>query len=135
MAEFTSDIRHMAGKENVVADALSCPAAAVAPVEGVYMDLKSLARAQADCPETAELCGRLEVQELDVGGVLLLCDKSGGNIQPLVPAEWRKKIFSSVHRLAHAGTHATRRMVSSCYVWPGLATDVTRWCRDCQQCA
>ena len=99
------------------------------------MDLKSLARAQADCPETAELCGRLEVQELDVGGVLLLCDKSGGNIQPLVPAEWRKKIFSSVHRLAHAGTHATRRMVSSCYVWPGLASDVTRWCRDCQQCA
>ena len=71
VAEFTSDIRHVAGKENVVADALSRPAAAVAPVEGVYMDLKNLARAQADCPETVELRGRLEVQELDVGGVLL----------------------------------------------------------------
>ncbi len=31
IAEFTSDVRHMVGKSNVVADALSRPAAVVAP--------------------------------------------------------------------------------------------------------
>ena len=34
IAEFTSDLRHIAGKENVVADAISRPAAAVLPHQG-----------------------------------------------------------------------------------------------------
>ena len=45
MAKYTSDMRHIAGKENVVADALSPPAAAVVPVEGGAVDLVKLAGA------------------------------------------------------------------------------------------
>jgi transposase InsO family protein len=39
-----------------------------------------------------------------------------------------------VHDLAHPGARATRRLVSSRFVWPGLATDINQWCRDCQFC-
>jgi len=46
VAEYTSDVRHVAGRKNVVADALSRPAAAVVPVEGGAVDLVELARAQ-----------------------------------------------------------------------------------------
>ena len=26
-------------------------------------------------------------------------------------------------------------MITSRYMWPGCASDVAKWCRDCQQCA
>ncbi len=39
-----------------------------------------------------------------------------------------------MHNLAHPGIRATRRLISSRYVWPGLASQVAAWCRDCQQC-
>jgi len=51
VAEFTSDLRHVPGKENVVADALSRPTCAVAPASHGMIDLASLAAPQADCPE------------------------------------------------------------------------------------
>ena len=51
VAEFTSDIRHVPGKDNVVADALSRPAAVVAPSAAQPVDWAALARGQADCPQ------------------------------------------------------------------------------------
>jgi hypothetical protein len=48
VAEFTSDIRHVAGKDNQVADALSRPATAVAAVApaAAEVDFERLAEAQ-----------------------------------------------------------------------------------------
>jgi transposase InsO family protein len=39
-----------------------------------------------------------------------------------------------VHGLAHPGIRATRRLIASRFVWPGLASQVASWCRDCQHC-
>jgi transposase InsO family protein len=39
-----------------------------------------------------------------------------------------------VHSLAHPGIRATKRLISSRFVWPGLAAQVAAWCRDCQSC-
>ena len=36
--------------------------------------------------------------------------------------------------LAHPGVRATRRLISSRYVWPRLNADVSSWCRDCLAC-
>jgi hypothetical protein len=52
VAEFTADIRHVPGKENVVADCLSRPAAclaAVPPYSGEKLDYNKFAAAQATC--------------------------------------------------------------------------------------
>jgi len=65
----------------------------------------------------------------------LLCDNSTGSLRAVVPTAWRKAVFNSVHGLAHAGTRATKRMISSCYMWRGMASEVTAWCKDCQHCA
>ena len=48
IAEFTSEIKHVAGRDNVVADALSRPAAAILPAEGGHLDLVEMACAH--CP-------------------------------------------------------------------------------------
>jgi hypothetical protein len=54
MAEFTTDIRHVAGLDNVAADALSRPPtspATVAPVAlRVVADLRGIASRQSSCP-------------------------------------------------------------------------------------
>jgi len=54
VAEYTSDVQHLLGAENVVADALSRPACAVLPAEGGKLDLKQIAAAQVTCPDSQE---------------------------------------------------------------------------------
>ena len=44
-------------------------------------------------------------------------------------------VFNSVHSLAHPGIRATRRMLTSRFVWTSCSTDVNTWCWECQQCA
>jgi cleavage and polyadenylation specificity factor subunit 1 len=47
----------------------------------------------------------------------------------------RRDVFRAIHELAHAGIHATRRLMTACVVWLGMSSDVSAWCRDCQLCA
>jgi transposase InsO family protein len=136
VAEYTSDIRHVPGKENCVADALSRPAAAVAPAD-TSVDFTKLAEAQKTCPDMARLKESpvLNVEVVTVKGVQLLCDSSTGILRPLVPTACREMVFSALHQLAHAGTRATRRLISTRFVWRGMAGDIAAWCKDCQSCA
>ena len=57
--------------------------------------------------------------------------------QPAPPgtSHYRKKIFGSIHGLAHAGIRATRRMVSSRYLWEKMSSDLAAWCRECVGCS
>ena len=135
ISEYTSEIEHVAGADNVVADALSRPTCAVLPSEEGRISWTTLAEAQATCPEMEHWKGRAGVQKMEQDGHVLWCDGSTGAFRPIVPATCRRAVFHSVHGLAHAGTRATRRMITSRYVWKQCATDITAWCKDCQQCA
>ena len=106
IAEFTSEIKHVAGRNKVVADVLSRPAAAVLLAEGGHLDLVEMAHAQQLCGETQQLRSHLNVQTVLTGGVELYCDHSDRTLQPLVPVAWQQAVFNSVHNLAHAGIHA-----------------------------
>jgi hypothetical protein len=81
VAEFTSDIRHIAGEENIVADTLSRPPAArVAAVTAadVQLDYAAIAAGQADCPDTrAANDSSLTLRKVRFGEVELLCDTNG----------------------------------------------------------
>jgi transposase InsO family protein len=158
IAEFTADIRHIAGQSNRVADTLSRPAAAPAdtsslaasltaaalpqavspagPAASPPVDLQELAAAQASCHDCQK--GKsspvLRVLDVAIGGSNVLVDVSSGIFRPRVPAIFRRRIFEAVHNLAHPGIRTTRRLISSRYVWPNLAADVKKWCQDCSPC-
>ena len=64
----------------------------------------------------------------------VFCDVSSGSPRPLVPISLRHQLFSSLHELSHPGVRASRRLLSSKLVWPGLAKDVGLWTRSCLRC-
>jgi cleavage and polyadenylation specificity factor subunit 1 len=146
ISEFTSDIQHISGKDNIVADALSRPpaqperqAAAVAAVAAslAILDYSALAAGQQGCPlvEKAASASSLRIRPVDISGVTLLCNLSTGAARPVILAAHRRSVFNAFHCLAHPGVRASRRILAARVVWPGMAADINKWCRDCQQCA
>ena len=69
-----------------------------------------------------------------VDGVKLFGDVSRGKFRPVVPHALRLAVFHSLHELSHPGRFATGRLVSSRFVWPGLAKQVTVWAGQCLAC-
>ncbi len=137
VAEYTSDVRHIAGTSNVVADTLSRPPTAVtgvaacqggkaepgtvasvtahAPLEGLcYM-------AQGCCPAVTKAVSSpsLRIKRVNIAGAEVICDASSGAARPVVPAAFQRTVFAAVHGLAHPGIRATRRMISRRFVWHG----------------
>ncbi len=100
MAEFTADIRHVAGLDNIAADALSRPPISSvtesSSLVDVVADLRGIASRQSTCRITlqAKTSPSLRVQAREVEGVSLLCDGSTGRWRPLVPEEDRLLVSS-----------------------------------------
>ena len=76
----------------------------------------------------------LRVSTSTFQGCQLLCDFSTRAPSPLLPPPFRNTAFAAVHTLAHPGIRATKPLMSACWVWTGMSTDITRWSRDCQFC-
>lgn len=139
VSEFTTDIQHLAGKDNVVADALSRPTInATNFVQPI--DEEEMAREQAKDPGIRAFrtaCTSLKLEDIPVTNtdLTLVCDVSRTKPRPLVPLCLRKKILQQLHSLGHPGVRATRRLMSERFVWHGMAKDVATFCKSCQACA
>ena len=133
--------------DNVVADALSrllpSPSrppqqqpASVFVVGTPGVDLAALASRQAGCADVAAMrrSSSLDVVFRRFGDVTLLGDVSFKVFRPLVPVDFRRSIFDTLHGVAHPGSRASKRLISSRFVWTGMATDITRWARQCVAC-
>jgi cleavage and polyadenylation specificity factor subunit 1 len=120
VAQFTTDVRHFSGQDNVVADALSrVESITAAPSQG------ALAASQESDDELRALLAsdtalRLEKQQIPGTAVSIYCDTSAGRPRPYVPGPLRLQVFQSVHDLSHPGTKATARLVAQLFVWPGI---------------
>ena len=145
LSEFDLEFVHLPGDENVVADALSRPppasvlpdlaSLAVSP-DCAGVNFKRMAELQKKCPEVAQLASSpsLHVMEIVVGGESLMCDVSTGVPRPLVPVAMRQAVFTVLHNLSHPGRRASARLVSSRFVWRGMAREVRSWAAQCVPC-
>jgi hypothetical protein len=144
ISEYTNQLVYLPGTSNVVADALSRPVAAAAGTVRVCaaiadrspLDLKDAALRQILCPQVQTLCSSpgLRIITQKVGNLDLIGDSSTGIFRPLVSSCLRRQVFKHLHGTAHPGRWATRRLISSRYVWKGLSTDVTAWAKACLGC-
>ena len=135
ISEFTTDIRHISGKENVVADCLS------RAIFQTTLGLDYKAMAEAQCIDTsspddsASSPGlRAVSMAIEPGGPELLCDISTGHPRPIVPPAFRRQVFDLVHSLSHPGRKATVRLISQRFVWHGLRKEVSKWAKECTDC-
>ena len=138
ISEFTTHIRHIAGKDNCVADALS--RMVINSVAGeVDIDYSAMAIAQREDEEInayrTSITG-LKFEDIPFGpsNTTLLCDVSTGTARPVVPSLWRRRVFEAVHNLSHPSIRATRKLVGSKFVWHGLHKDVGTWAKSCIAC-
>ena len=138
ISEFTTDIRHVSGVDNSVADALSRVDALA--VSNRDIDLNKLAVDQQADPELQHLrlsptCS-LQWCEVSLPGApqSLVCDLSTGTPRLYLPPAYRRALFDSLHSPSHPGIRATRQLVAEKYVWPDMNREVTAWTRSCVSC-
>ena len=138
ISQFTTNITHVSGQENPVADALSritTNAVTIPPP----IDFTEIAEAQKEDPELKHLTdsnSSLSLTNVPVltADITMICDVSTGTPRPYIPLKFRRTIFNSLHSLSHPGIRATQRLVTARYVWPKINQDVRRWTRSCVQC-
>nr|VZI36105.1 unnamed protein product [Spirometra erinaceieuropaei] len=136
ISQFTSDIRHIDGSRNEVADALSRPSIAHLQLSP-GIDLAEMAAEQRRVgPPCDEDVSGLQLRELPLTTVdgTILCDVSTPSHRQFVPPSLRRKVFSFLHNLSHPGSRATDKLVSNNFVWPGMHKDLKAWTRACIAC-
>lgn len=134
IAQFTTDIQHISGSNNVVADTLSRIEALQAPV-----DLEVLAKYQATDPEIekylrSEFSLSLTKTKLPGSCTELYCDVSTSTPRPFVPKPLRRQIFNCLHSLSHPGTKASVKLVAQRFVWPRMRKECREWSKACLNC-
>lgn len=134
ISQFTTDIQHISGKDNVVADTLSRVEEVVKPI-----DLTQLAASQETDQELQTLLKggtslRLELKSLPSTDRRLYCDVNTNIARPYVTSEFRRQVFSSLHSLSHPGANATVKLIAQRYVWVGMNKDVREWTKMCHIC-
>jgi len=135
ISQFTTDIRYVTGKDNVVADALS-------RIEGVNraINIEALAEAQETDEELQEVMHdkqlgiRLKRIPIPSTNKQILCDTTTEKPRPYVTQPFRRQVFISLYGLAHPGIKATVKLITDRYIWKNIKSDCTRWARSCIQC-
>jgi hypothetical protein len=143
VAEFTSDVQHVPGANNMVADTLSRlrapPSTAPAPARAIpatsqQLDLPVITAAQRTCPSVEAAKGTsLELQLIKFGDVRVLCDIRLAQPRPFIPLAYHQAVFAALHQLAHPGICAIHHLLAASVIWEGMNRDALAWCQDCQR--
>ena len=126
ITEFTSDIQHVAGKDNIVADYLSRSCAIL------FDPMFDNTVLRSNPPEDSDLTffqGKLEI----IDGVYIDISLPGTQ-RPIIGSQLRKLAFESIHNLHHPGGSNTYEMLRMKVIWPGMRSDVKKWTAECQGC-
>nr|VZI35905.1 unnamed protein product [Spirometra erinaceieuropaei] len=136
ISQFTTDIRHIDGPKNVVADMLSRPSLSSLQLShGIDLCAMAAEQQRVGCPGDESVSGlQLKDVPLTTGSGTILCDVSTPFHRPFVPASMRRAVFQTLHGLSHPGIRASQKLLAERFVWPGMNKDVKAWARSCLSC-
>ena len=133
ISQFTTDIQHVKGKENVVADFLSRIGGIDETSIKVALELKTLQELQEGDEELLEFKKRkrtknskLKLQEIEypLSQGKLWCEVSTGTNRPFVPYSLRRTVFEKLHNLSHPRIRGARKNITARYFWPNMNKDL-----------
>lgn len=137
IAQFSTDIAHVTGNENLVADVLSRIDAFRLPTD---IDLDELSAEQNGDPELQQLLDStttsLKLRKLTHGPshTQIYCDVSAEAIRPYVPVALRRRLFDVFHGLSHPSGKVTDRLIRQRFAWPHMHRQIASWARNCEAC-
>lgn len=137
ISQFSTNIQHISGIDNVVADTLSRISSISTVSFASSIDYNLIASKQANDVELIGLRNKktsLKLLDVKFRNVVLKCDVSTNEPRPFIPAELRKQVFQQVHNLTHSGVRATKQLISRNFVWPSMGKDIQIFCKSCIPC-
>lgn len=139
ISEFSTDIRHISGNNNIVADTLSrvetitCPTtldfAELATAQEVDEQLAKLLRASNN--NSKVILKRVTLLDTDKH---VYCEMSTNSARPYLPEKFRRLAFDSIHNLSHPGIKTSKKLVKDRYFWPEMNRDIGKWAKTCVKC-
>lgn len=134
VGQYTTDIRHISGHDNVVADSLSRIDALSAS-----LDYEALAKSQTQDDEIQQYLkpnSSIKLEQVPIPGTQfsLFCDCSMSTPRPFITKDFRKAAFNCVHGLSHPGMNATVQLATQRFIWPSMKSDCRSWARSCLPC-
>ncbi|GFW00891.1 hypothetical protein TNCV_1761291 [Trichonephila clavipes] len=133
ITEFTVDVQHVPGKENIIANALS-------QIDELHLhpaiDYEGIAKTQENDGELKDILSSrsssLKLEKVPIFGSNLdiFCDCSAKKI-PYIPEAFRRIVLNNIHKLAHPGIKTTTKLLTSKLVWPSIDKDARTWARSC----
>ena len=137
IGQFSTNIIHISGEQNTVADTLSRVNEITTPT---FIDTDDLAKEQEKDAELKALLNSdttsLQLEKLtpQAGQKAIWCDTSTGVVRPYVPQDSRKVIFEGFHNLSHPSGRATSKLIKKRFVWPFMESHIMKWARSCIPC-
>ena len=134
IGQFSTDIQHVSGKDNVVADALSRVDAVSAPLD--YGELALSQRNDSELTRILNSASKLQLKLMQIPGSSeqIYCDVSTSTVRPFLTSPFRRRAFDAAHNLAHPGVKASVQLMTQRYVWPSIKADCRAWAQACIQC-
>ena len=135
ISQFSTDIVHIEGSKNIIADTMS-------RVEAISSSInyEDLAESQKDDQSLHNFLhdshSSLRLEKVTIPGSLisLYCDMSTGKPRPFLTAPFRSIAFNMIHGLNHPGIKSTCKFIGDRFVWPSMRKDCTLWAKTCISC-
>ncbi|GFV11186.1 transposon Tf2-6 polyprotein [Trichonephila clavipes] len=136
ISQFTTNIVHIPGSDNIAADVLSRVSAITFPSQ---IDYDCIAETQQTDQELHTLIASgtsLELKKVTFpnSSTEIMCDLSTGTARPYIPKQHRQDVFSAMHNLSHPGIRRSVHFLKQRFVWPSISSDVAKWARHCLAC-
>ena len=127
ISEFTNDVRHLHGDQNVVADALSRVEINNVKFFQEGLNYNEIAIAQQDdafikslIENSSKLSLKISEVKIEDSDQVILCDVSTNKVRPIIPEQFQKVVFDKIHHLTHSGIIATRNLLQRRFVWKNM---------------
>ncbi|GFX52405.1 hypothetical protein TNCV_4324231 [Trichonephila clavipes] len=132
ISQFSTNICHIKGQDNLVADAFS-------RIEAItVIDYDTIADKQTQDAELQQLMksnSSVKFKSCTLpSGKALWCDISTSNIRPYIPKQFRQQIFQQIQGFSHPGIRSTIKLMTEKFIWPNMKQEIREWARTCISC-
>lgn len=134
ISQFSTEIVHIKGEQNVVADALSRINEINMPSSLTTELIHEEQQQDEELQDLLKSNTSLNLQRLTIDGKAIYCNIADGIVRPYLPQILRQQAFKIIHNLSHPSARVTCHHLKEKYIWPGLKKDAFSWARQCVPC-